>query len=543
MAIRPVVLIVLDGFGVHPGTVGNAISRARTPVLDDLLSNYPSTSLDAAGISVGLAWGEVGNSEVGHQTMGAGRVAYQNAPRISLAIEDGNFFTNPTLLHAAEHVKKYKSRLHIVGITSPGGVHGTLDHLYALLQFAKEQKISEVYIHAILDGRDTPPNSAIEYINELEENTRRIGVGEIATLVGRYFAMDRNNNWDRTEVAYKLMVEGEGFAAKRPQDAIKENYNQNVFDEKFPPTYIAHRGKPLATIQDNDAVIFFNFRADRARQLTTALVLPGFEKFPRSTFRRNILMVTMTDYEESLPVEVAFPNQNIPTPLAKVISNAGMHQMHIAETEKYAHVTYFFNGGLETPFPLEERALIPSHHVATYDLDPEMSAREITEKTIASLFTGRYAFILVNFANPDMVGHTGKMDPTIKGVETVDQQIGQIIEAVLSINGAVIITADHGNAEEKVDPRTGAALTEHTANPVPFILVANSYHFPEPQAVSEIKGRLLKPTGILADVAPTVLDLLGLAKPDEMTGESLLPYLQPFTVVEEKPLKNSETLS
>jgi 2,3-bisphosphoglycerate-independent phosphoglycerate mutase len=529
MRPKPVTLIILDGWGVGPSNNGNALAVAKTPNFDNYFAYFPSVSLQASGIAVGLPWGEVGNSEVGHSTIGTGTVLYQNLPRISIAIQNETFFENREFLKAAEHVKKNNSRLHIMGLASPGNVHASFDHLVALLDFADRQKIKEVFVHAFMDGRDTEPAGGIKYITALQKEMDSRGVGKIATLSGRFYAMDRNNNWDRTALAYEAIVNGTGERATHALSAIQDNYSKNVFDEQFPPTVITDSaGKPVATVNDNDAVIFFNFRADRARQLTKAFVLPGFEKFQRSKYLRNLLFVTMTDYEEALPVSVAFPAQTAKEPLAKVLSDRGFRQLHVAETEKYAHVTYFFNGGAEQPFLNEDRLLVPSKPVKDYDTIPAMSAYEITDKAFEAIKRGYYDFVVMNYANPDMIGHTGNFPATVSALEILDGQVGKIVDLVSSLGGVVFITGDHGNCEQMIDPKTGDKDKEHTANPVPLLMISGFNGFTEPQNLSSVAQNLTNPAGILADVAPTILDTLGIPKPIDMTGESLLPNLMPM---------------
>lgn len=528
MRPKPVVLMILDGFGAGPMNEGNAIRQAKMPHLESYFSFFPSVSLQAAGISVGLPWGDPGNSEVGHTIMGAGTILYQNEPRINMAIDNKSFFENKEFVAAAAQVKKNKSAFHIIGLVSPAGVHASFDHCVALLEFAKQQDLEDVFVHVILDGRDAPYNSGYQYVSKLLEEMKRIGVGKIASLSGRYYAMDRNNNWDRIEKAYNAMAEGSGIQATDALDAIQASYARNVFDEEFEPTVIMTTGgAPLTRIQDGDAAVFFNHRADRARQLTKAMALPGFEKFNRARYIRNLYFVTMTEYEEAMPVQVAFPNPKVDTPLAKVLSDRGFRQLHVAETEKYAHVTYFFNGGEEKPFLNEDRILVPSKPVADYSTVPAMSAYEIADKTFDAIKRGYYDFVVMNFANADMVGHTGNFKPTLEALEAMDGQIGRITELVTSLGGVVFITADHGNAEQKIDPQTGEKSKEHTANPVPFVMVSPFNGLPEPLSIEEVYESWLNPAGILADVAPTILDVMGVAKPAQMSGTSLLSNLTP----------------
>jgi len=518
---KPVTLIILDGWGIDPGTEGNAIKLAKLPNWDNLLANYPATSIQASGISVGLFWGENGNSEVGHLNLGSGKIIYQNLPRITMSIQDKSFFKNKALLDACKHANENKSTLHLMGLVSAGGIHSHIDHLFALLKMAKEKKVKNVAIHAITDGRDTPRNAAEKYIAELQAKLKKLHIGKIATVSGRFYTMDRDNRWDRIEKGYDAMVEGKGQTANSPMEAVKDSYSKKTFDESILPTVITSDGKPVAKIQDNDAVIFFNFRADRARQITKAFTLPDFDKFNRPHQLRNLFFVTMTQYEEGLPVKVAYGPKSITTPLAKVISDSGKKQLHIAETEKYAHVTYFFDGGSEQPFPGEKQIVIPSPKVKSYDQVPEMSSQEVTERLIKELMTGKYDFAVVNYANPDMVGHTGNLPATVRSLEYLDGKIAQLVEAILSVDGAVLITADHGNCEQMIETQSKEIVKEHSTNPVPFVLISNDFKLSTPKDEVTIQQEQLNPTGVLADVAPTVLDLMGLEKPKEMTGMSL----------------------
>ncbi len=524
---KPAVLIIIDGFGVAAPSRGNAIAMAKTPNLDRLVTQYPVMTLQAAGDAVGLPWGEMGNSEVGHMSIGSGRVIYQSLPRITRAIVDGSFATNEAFLKAITTAKEHNGKVHILGMFSSAGVHSLDEHGFALLELCKQQGVTDVFVHAILDGRDSSYNSGLEFMTHLEQKMIDLGVGKLATFGGRYYYMDRDNRWERTQLAYDAMVAGKGPSAEHVADAVQASYTAGVYDEQIPPTVMMHDGKPVATIGDHDTVIFFNFRNDRARQLTKAFVLPGFEKFPRTEYLRDVTFVTMTEYEKTLPVSIAFPPEVVTEPLAKVFSDAGLKQLHAAETEKYAHVTFFFNGGVETAFPGEDRVLVPSPSVPSYDQKPEMSARAITERVVESLNTGQYAFMVINFANPDMIGHTGNMPATIKGVEVVDECVGQIIETVLSINGLVMITGDHGNAEAKIDPSTGEVSKEHSANPVPLIVVANDL---PPGVLQRYRSPVrdistVTPVGVLADIAPTLLGLVGLPIPDTMSGHNIFMNL------------------
>jgi 2,3-bisphosphoglycerate-independent phosphoglycerate mutase len=520
--------MVLDGFGCGPTNPGNAIRLAKMPNLESYFSYFPSVSLQAAGISVGLPWGDPGNSEVGHTIIGAGTILYQNEPRINMAIDDKSFFENKEFKKAAQQVKQNKSAFHIIGLVSPGGVHASFDHCVALLEFAKQQELQDVFVHVILDGRDAPYNSGYQYVSKLLEEMKRIGIGKIASLSGRYYAMDRNNNWDRIEKAYNAIAEGVGTQATDPLDAIQASYARNIFDEEFEPAVIMQsNGAPLTRIQDGDAAVFFNFRADRARELTKAIALPGFEKFNRARYIRNLYFVTMTEYEEAMPVQVAFPNPKVDMPISKVLSDRGFRQLHVAETEKYAHVTYFFNGGEEKPFLNEDRILVPSKPVTDYSTTPAMSAYEITDKTFDAVKRGYYDFVVMNYANADMIGHTGNLKATIEGLEALDGQIGRLTELVTSLGGVVFITADHGNAEQKIDPQTGEISKEHTTSPVPFVMISPFNGLPEAQNLEEVYEGWLSPAGILADVAPTILDVMGVPKPVQMSGTSLLSNLMP----------------
>ncbi|MCX7779247.1 MAG: 2,3-bisphosphoglycerate-independent phosphoglycerate mutase [Patescibacteria group bacterium] len=517
---KPLVLIILDGWGVAPPSHGNAITLARTPIFSGLIATYPTYTLQAAGLAVGLPWGEQGNSEVGHLNLGAGRIIYQTLPRIDKSISEGDFFHNPVFLEAINHVKKNNSKLHLLGLISNGNIHSSIDHLEALLELAKRENLKNVYLHGILDGRDTPYNSGFKFVERIQRKMKEINFGEIATLAGRFYAMDRDNHWSRIEKVYLAMTEG--ISEKKftePLTAITESYQQKVFDEEFVPTVIVKDNQPVAKIEDNDAVIFFNFRADRSRELTKAFVVSGFENFLRKRTLQNLFFVTFTDYEEGLPVKVAFPSEKIEYPLAQVLAEAELSQLHLAETEKYAHVTYFFNGGQEKKFSKEDWLLIPSPRVSSYDQKPAMSAVEITRQVILSLTYEKYDFILVNFANPDMVGHTGNLLATIEAIETVDRCLGQIIDLVLKKNAVALVTADHGNAEELINLQTGKIDKEHSTNPVPFIFIKNGL---EERKIEVPDLSKIKPAGVLADVGPTILKLLDIPQPKEMTGRPLI---------------------
>ena len=437
--IKPIFLIVLDGWGENPTFEGNAIAQAKTPTIDKISRYYPEILLQASGISVGLPWGEMGNSEVGHLTLGSGRVLYQNLPRITLAIQDGSFFKNKAFLGAIENAKKNNSSFHIMGLASNGGVHSSMDHLYALLEMAKNSHLEKIYIHVFTDGRDAPPKSSLQIMEDIETRIKEYGCGKIASICGRYFAMDRNENWDRTAKTYNMLTLGQGNREKSAMDAVKKSYEKNITDEFIEPVLIGEMENDLGLIKEKDSVIFFNFREDRARQLSKAFALPTFTKFKREVYLAEIEFVCMTQYEDNLPVQAAFPPQVLKNTLGEVLSQNGLHQLRIAETEKYAHVTYFFNGGREEPFPNEDRILIPSQTVSTYDKAPEMSAFTITERVMRELGKGVYSFILINFANSDMVGHTGDMPATILAVETVDECLGRLIPEVLKMGGNFLL--------------------------------------------------------------------------------------------------------
>jgi 2,3-bisphosphoglycerate-independent phosphoglycerate mutase len=524
---RPIVLIILDGWGVAADSPGNAIAKAKTPNIDKYIKTYPAMTLVAAGESVGLSWGEMGNSEVGHTNLGSGMIFYQSLPRISKSITDKSFFSNQAFIKAIDHVKKNRSKLHLIGLVSSGGVHSHIEHLYALLELAKQQKVKEVYIHAILDGRDTIFNTAKGFITELEAKIKEIGSNaKIATISGRFYAMDRDNHWERTQQAFAAMSLGESKENfSDPVEAIQSSYDKKVYDEQIEPVVITSKNKPTALITDKDAIIFFNFRADRARQLTQAYILPGFDKFPRPSEFKNIFLTSMTQYDVNLPIDaVAFDPIEITEPLAKVLSDDKLKQLHIAETEKYAHVSFFFNGGQEDPFPGEERIVVPSPRVASYDQKPEMSAATVTDDVLKAIGENNYDFYVINYANADMVAHTGNLKATVKACETIDKCVGKIVNAVLLRNGVVAITADHGNAEELQNIKTQEVDKEHSTNPVPFIIIGKDWEGKN-VGLQDSMGSdlsLVTPSGILADVAPTLLKIMGVKKPDEMTGTSLI---------------------
>ncbi|WP_461368809.1 2,3-bisphosphoglycerate-independent phosphoglycerate mutase [Candidatus Darwinibacter acetoxidans] len=504
---KPTALIILDGFGLSEHVEGNAVKAARTPTVDWLNSSAPRNVLSASGGSVGLMDGQMGDSNVGHLNIGAGRIVYQDVVRISKAIASGEFFTNPTLLAVMEHPKKTGGALHLMGLVSPGGVHSHSEHLYALLRMAKEHGLERVFVHAFLDGRDVPPSSAHEYLADLEQQIEQIGIGRVASISGRYYAMDRDRRWDRVEKAYRALL-GQGPGAPSSAAAIQEAYAQGETDEFVVPRVIVENGKAVGPIQDGDSVLFFNFRADRAREITWAMTNDDFQGFDRGK-KLDIYYATMTQYDAELDLPFAFAPQDLRNTLGEYLSGLGKTQLRIAETEKYAHVTFFFNGGQETPFPGEERILVPSPKVPTYDLQPEMSAPEVTRRVVEEIRQGKFDFIVLNYANCDMVGHTGVFEAAVKAVEAVDAGLGQVLEAIKEMGGTAIVTADHGNAEQMVDPETGEAHTAHTSNLVPVWL----FNAPE--------GWGLK-SGILADLAPSILDLMGIAQPPEMTGQSLI---------------------
>jgi 2,3-bisphosphoglycerate-independent phosphoglycerate mutase len=507
---NPLLLMILDGWGINDHTDNNAISRAATPNMTRLCREYPCTQLDASGMAVGLPDGQMGNSEVGHLNIGAGRIVYQDLTRISKAIEDGSFFSNKVLLDCIARTKASGGSLHLAGLLSDGGVHSHNTHLYALLEMAAKEGIRNVFVHGLLDGRDTPPKSGADYLAQLEVEMEKIGTGRIATVIGRYYAMDRDNRWDRVEKAYEAMVQGVGLEFVSVQFAIEQSYLDGVTDEFVLPSVIVKGGEPVGRVKDGDGLIFFNFRSDRAREITRAFTDPDFDGFARKRSPQLASYVCMTVYDETFDLPVAFAPVELTNILGEVISRSGLTQLRIAETEKYAHVTFFFNGGNETPFPGEDRKLIPSpREIPTYDEKPEMSARLVTAEMLRMLDEDRYDFIVLNFANADMVGHTGMLPAAVKAIETVDECVGKIVEKVLEKKGRALITADHGNAETMVDEK-GEPHTAHTTGPVPFIFVDEAG-----------KDAALK-TGILADIAPTVLDLLGIPQPAEMTGSSLL---------------------
>ena len=511
MSKKPVVLMVLDGYGLNDRTEGNAIAMANTPVMDKLMKECPFQKGYASGLAVGLPDGQMGNSEVGHMNIGAGRIIYQDLTRITKDIEDGTFFKNEELLEAMENCKKNDSDLHLFGLLSDGGVHSHLSHVYGLLEMAKQQGVSKVYVHAFLDGRDTPPASAKGFVETLENKMAEIGVGKVASLSGRYYAMDRDNNWDRVEKAYDSLVTGDGIKAESATQALQESYDNGKTDEFVEPTVICKDGQPLSLVKANDSVIFFNFRPDRAREMTRAFCDDKFTGFERKTGFIPLTFVCFKDYDESIPnKKVAFKKEIIKNTFGEFLANHGKKQLRLAETEKYAHVTFFFNGGVEEPNKGEDRILVKSPKVATYDLQPEMSAPEVCDKLVDAIKSGKYDVIIINFANPDMVGHTGVQAAAVKAIETVDGCVGRAVEALKEVDGQMFICADHGNAEQLIDYETGEPWTAHTTNPVPFILVNADPKY------------TLRENGCLADIIPTLIQLMGMEQPAEMTGESLL---------------------
>jgi 2,3-bisphosphoglycerate-independent phosphoglycerate mutase len=504
---RPLVLTILDGWGFSPAVEGNAIAAARKPNYDLLLREYPNTLVYTSGPYVGLPEGQMGNSEVGHLNIGAGRVIYMDVTRIDLMIASGEFFENPVLLDVMAHARTH--RLHLMGLCSAGGVHSLLTHLYAVLKMAKQQKAPEVFVHCFMDGRDTPPESGVGYIEQLEQQMRTIGIGRIATVSGRYYAMDRDKRWERIERAFGAMVLGNGEKATDAVAAVKRSYERGVTDEFIEPiTIVDDRNEPVGLIRDDDACFFFNFRADRGREMTMALNAPALERPSRSLAPKNLHFATMTQYDKTFNVPYLLSREHPDNILANVMAGLNWRNLRVAETEKYAHVTYFFNGGNEKPYPGEDRELVASPKVATYDLKPEMSSVGITDTVVKAIGQGGFDVIVMNYANADMVGHSGKMEPTVRAVEAVDAGLGRIYQALREYSGSWIITADHGNAETMIDPVTKGPHTYHTTNPVPFI-VANEHRAP------------LRPGGALQDIAPTILGILGVGQPKEMKGHDL----------------------
>lgn len=540
--MTPVILLVLDGFGVAPAGPGNPVSAAQIPNLNAYLRSYPTTQLKASGESVGLPAAEAGNTEVGHLNMGAGRVVYQNLPRINMAIGDGSFYKNEVFLNALTGVRKSGKNLHILGLVGAGTVHASMEHLFALLALCKEQNVTNVFIHPITDGRDSPPQSAETFLKQVDQKCVEFGRGKIATIMGRYYAMDRDKRWERVEKAYACYTQGVGEQASNWQEAIKKSYDSKTIDEFVLPTNIMENGQPVATIKDGDTVVFYNYRIDRPRELTRAFTLDNFEAdankmasydpyatkyfkkhdggneqiiqppFKRGTKIPNLTFITMTEYEKDIPVQVAFPPHVVAMPIGRVLSEHQLPQLRVSESEKERFVTFYFNGLREGSFPLEDHLIIPSPKVPMYNQKPEMAAYEVTDVLIKKIQEKKYKFILVNYANPDMVGHTGDLKACIKAVTVVDECLGKVIDSALTNEYAVLITADHGNVEEKLDKATGKMSTEHTSNPVPFIAISN-----------KLKGKPVRlQTGILADISTTILALLGVSVPHDMMGKNLL---------------------
>ena len=510
MSKKPTVLMILDGFGLNDTQEGNAVVQGNTPVIDKLMKDYPFVKGYASGLAVGLPDGQMGNSEVGHLNMGAGRIVYQELTRITKEIEDGEFFKNEALLAAVDNCRKNNSDLHLFGLLSDGGVHSHNTHLYGLLELAKLEGLKNVYVHCFMDGRDTAPSSGKGFVQALVDKMAEIGIGEIATISGRYYAMDRDNRWDRVEKAYLALTKGEGVKAQDPVAAMQASYDDNKTDEFVMPTVIEKDGAPTAVVKDQDSVIFFNFRPDRAREISRVFCCDDFDGFDRGT-RKQVKYVCFTEYDVTIPnKEIAFKKVELDNTFGQFLAANGKTQARIAETEKYAHVTFFFNGGVEEPNEGEDRILVNSPKVATYDLQPEMSAPAVCDKLCEAIRSKKYDVIIINFANPDMVGHTGVMEAAKKAVEAVDHCVGRAVEALLEVDGQMFICADHGNAEQLVDYETGVPFTAHTTNPVPFILVNYDPAY------------TLREGGCLADIVPTMIEMMGMEKPAEMTGKSLL---------------------
>ena len=510
MKKRPTLLLILDGFGLNENTKANAVYTAKTPNIDRLMKEYPFVKGNASGLHVGLPDGQMGNSEVGHLNMGAGRVVFQELTRITKEIEDGDFFKNEALLNAMNNVKKNNSALHLYGLLSDGGVHSHNTHLYGLLEMAKREGVSNVYVHCFMDGRDTAPTSGITYVEALQDKMKELGVGKIATIMGRYYAMDRDNRWERIEKAYNALTKGEGALAEDPAAALRDSYKNDVTDEFVLPIVATENGKPVTTISDNDSIIFYNFRPDRAREISRTFCCEEFDGFNRGP-RKKVHYTCFTEYDVTIPnKEIAFKKVELTNTFGEYISKLGLKQARIAETEKYAHVTFFFNGGVEKPYEGEDRFLINSPKVATYDLQPEMSVYEVCENLVNAINTEKYDVIICNFANPDMVGHTGVFEAAVKACEAVDECVGEVVQAIKKVDGQMFLCADHGNSEQLVDYETGEPLTAHTTNPVPFILINADTKYS------------LKDNGRLCDIIPTLLELMEIEKPAEMTGESLL---------------------
>ncbi len=502
-------LIIMDGFGINPDTYGNAIKKSGTPYVHYLMSKYSHTQIGASGMDVGLPDGQMGNSEVGHLNMGAGRVVYQELTRITKSIKDGDFFNNEAILHAMNSAKNNGKQFHTYGLLSSGGVHSHIEHLFGIIKMAKQVGLDNIYVHCFLDGRDVPPKSGADFVKELADFMKAENFGEIASVMGRFYAMDRDNRWDRVEKAYNALTLGEGEKFEDAVEAVKHSYEEGVTDEFVTPKIIVKNGKPVATVNEGDSILFFNFRPDRAREISRAFIMPDFSNFERKKGFLAPVYVGMTQYDASFSeyLDTAFKPEKLTNTLGEVIANNGLKQLRIAETEKYAHVTFFFNGGVEKPNPNEDRVLIPSPKVATYDLQPEMSAMEVAEKAVERIKSGEYDVMILNFANCDMVGHTGVFEAAVKAVDTVDKALKMVVEAILSMGGEAIVTADHGNAD-KMYEKDGTPFTAHTTNPVPFILVKDGTY-------------KMRDGGVLADVAPTLLKMMGIEQPKEMTGKPL----------------------
>jgi len=506
---KPVALIIMDGFGLRDEVKANAVAQASKPNFDRYWKQYPHTQLGASGLSVGLPDGQMGNSEVGHLNLGAGRVVYQELTRVTKSIEEGTFFENDVFLKAMKHVNENNKKLHLYGLLSDGGVHSHINHLFALLELAKKENVENVCVHAFLDGRDVAPDSAIEYIRQLQEKMNELGIGRLATIQGRYYAMDRDKRWERTEKAYRAMVYGDGPHYTDPIKAIRESYEKSVYDEFVMPTVIVDdKDQPVGKIESEDAVIFYNFRPDRAIQISNVFTNKDFRGFDRGEgFPQNVYYVTLTRFSESIDGYVAYKPTNLDDTLGEILSRNGLKQLRIAETEKYPHVTYFFSGGREEEFEGEKRILIPSPKVATYDLQPEMSIYKVADEAVKEIEAENHDVIILNFANADMVGHSGKMEPTIKAIEAVDENLGRVVDAILAKGGVALITADHGNADEMADDE-GHPITSHSTNPVPFIVTKD--------------GIELREGGVLADISPTILKLIQIDQPRDMTGSSII---------------------
>ncbi len=510
MSKKPVVLMILDGFGLNDRTEANAVAMANTPVIDGLMARYPFVRGNASGMAVGLPDGQMGNSEVGHLNMGAGRIVYQELTRITKEIQDGTFFENPALLEAVANCKKYDSAFHCYGLVSDGGVHSHISHLKGLLDLAKKEGLTKVYVHCFLDGRDTPPQSAADYVQEVVDYTEEIGVGQVVFVSGRYYAMDRDNNYDRVKLAYDALTKGEALTAPDAVTAVKQSYEKGENDEFVRPTVVVENGEPVGLIKEHDSIVFFNFRPDRAREITRAFCDDDFKGFDRGE-RMELCYVCFSDYDPTIPNKlVAFHKISVTNTFGEWLAAQGMTQARIAETEKYAHVTFFFNGGVEVPNEGETRILVNSPKVATYDLKPEMSAYEVCDKLTEAITSSKYDVIIINFANPDMVGHTGVIEAAVQAVEAVDTCVGKAVDALMSVDGTMLICADHGNCEQMIDYETGEPWTAHTTNQVPFILVNYDENY------------TLREGGCLADLIPTLIEIMGKEQPKEMTGKSLL---------------------